>query len=281
MQDLGSNQMMFSNGVNLQPSYFNGGNVDLAWALMKSHPKIKTVRIEIEPGQNINGQRWIAEAKAHGYSVIATYHKFDALLSDDPEELLAAGQWWKDNYRMLGGAFTVNMMNEWGSHSVSATALASAYNPAIALVREVYNGPIIIDCPGGGQETSVLATAVTGVNGERINESNIILSAHFYPDSYNGAKGRSSQIDDLDGLEAVGKPCIIGEFGGMKTTKEQANLSAIVDHAKSKGWPVLGWAWNGDGGEMNMISPQFQPFKVGEPQKYIVSAYFDNVYSKL
>ena len=39
-------------------------------------------------------------------------------------------------------------MNEWGSHSLPADAYARAYNSAIATVRTVYGGPIIIDCSG-------------------------------------------------------------------------------------------------------------------------------------
>ena len=41
-----------TNGVNLQPSYYNSGNVDFAWSLMNSNTAIKAVRIEIEPGSN-------------------------------------------------------------------------------------------------------------------------------------------------------------------------------------------------------------------------------------
>src|SRR5262245_16042723 len=50
------------NGVNLQPSYYFGGNVDLGWEVMKKYPNIKSVRIEIEAGQEANAQRWIKEA---------------------------------------------------------------------------------------------------------------------------------------------------------------------------------------------------------------------------
>src|SRR5437667_8859508 len=47
----------FGNGVNLQPSYDFGGNVDLGWSFMKTSPKIKTVRIEIEPNRVTNAKR--------------------------------------------------------------------------------------------------------------------------------------------------------------------------------------------------------------------------------
>src|SRR5882724_2006611 len=68
------------NGVNLQPSYYNNGNVDFAWSLMKQNPKIKTVRIEIEPGVDINqAKSWIQQANDNGYEIIATYHKYTVL----------------------------------------------------------------------------------------------------------------------------------------------------------------------------------------------------------
>ncbi len=63
------------NGVNLQPSYYNGGNPNFGWSLMKQQTKIKTVRIEIEPGYVSQAKSWIAQAKSNGYAVIATYHE--------------------------------------------------------------------------------------------------------------------------------------------------------------------------------------------------------------
>lgn len=81
---------LIGNGVNLQPSYYNNGNCDLGWTLMKQNTKIQTVRIEVEPGQVVNAKRWISEAKSNGYKVIITYHKSSVLGSDSTSELLAA-----------------------------------------------------------------------------------------------------------------------------------------------------------------------------------------------
>jgi mannan endo-1,4-beta-mannosidase len=144
------------NGVNLQPSYYNGGNCDLGWNLMKQNTKIKTVRIEVEPGQETNAKRWISEAKANGFTVIVSYHKSSVLGSDSTSELNAAAVWWKNNYNYLGGNFIVNLSNEWGSHNITPSAYASAYNAAITEVRKVYSGSIIIDIPGWGQESMIL-----------------------------------------------------------------------------------------------------------------------------
>src|SRR5581483_1106978 len=73
----------WGNGVNLQPSYYNSGNVNFGWSLMKANPKIKTVRIEIEPTVSITTVKsWISQAKSNGYNIICTYHKASVLGSD-------------------------------------------------------------------------------------------------------------------------------------------------------------------------------------------------------
>ncbi|CAN1511391.1 hypothetical protein MCETHM1_00800 [Flavobacteriaceae bacterium] len=269
------------NGVNLQPSYYNGGNCDLGWTLIKENAKIKSVRIEVEPGQETNAKRWIAEAKLKGFQVIVTYHKSSVLGSDSASELLAAGTWWKNNYSSLGGGFIVNLMNEWGSHNISASAYATAYNAAIAEVRKVYSGSIIIDIPGWGQETATAACAVKGcTTGQtKITDTKIILSAHIYPGAYNQAKGRYMIKSDLDDLASSGRACILGEFGSIGGSG--ADWSGIVDYAKIKGWTVIGWAWAGDGIGMNMITPQFQSYVSGMPKTYTKTSYFNTVYSKL
>jgi LysM repeat protein len=64
-------------------------------------------------------------------------------------------------------SFTVNLMNEWGSHSLTAREFAEAYNSAISAVRGVYTGPLIIDVPGYGQETAVAASAVKRLRDQR------------------------------------------------------------------------------------------------------------------
>lgn len=268
------------NGVNLQPSYYNGGNCDLGWNLMNQNTKIITVRIEVEPNQVNNAKRWISEAKANGKTVIVSYRKSAVLGSDDTAELQLAANWWKTNYAALGGGFTINLMNEWGSHNISSNDYAVAYNTAISTVRSVYGGNIIIDIPGYGQETATAACAVKGCNGgTTIKDVNIILSAHIYPGAYNQGKGRYMNTTDIDDLASSGRPCMIGEFGSIGGSG--ADWYGITNYAKSKGWTILGWAWDGDGGGMNMITPQFQPFTAGSPKTYSKSSYFNTVYDLL
>jgi hypothetical protein len=268
------------NGVNLQPSYYNGGNPNLGLSLMKQQTKIKTIRIEIEPDKVTQAKSWISQARSNGFAVIATYHKSSVLGSNNTSDLTAAANWWKTNYNTLkaSGSFTVNLMNEWGNHNLTANAYAAAYNSAISIVRSVYSGAIIIDIPGWGQETNVAANAAKGANGgTKISDGNYILSAHIYPGAYNQAKGRAVNNSDLDDLASAGKPCILGEFGNSGGSG--ANWSGLVDYAKQKGWTVLGWAWNGDGGSMNMVTPSWA--SNGSATSFSLSSYFSVAYNKL
>jgi hypothetical protein len=272
----------FGNGVDLQPSYYNGGNVTFGWALMQQNPAIKTVRIEIEPGVPIAlAASWIHQADSIGLKVIATYHKSVVLGSNDSTALDSAANWWKTNYAALlqqGGPFTINLMNEWGSHTLTANAYATDYNAAIAIVRTVYADSIILDCPGWGQEPNVAAQAIRGTGGiTRLSDTRLIFSLHIYPGDYNGYMNRFLQSSDLDSLAATGSTCMIGEFGNSPAGP--VDWSAIVAHAKSIGWPVLGWSWNGDGGTMNMVTPAWD--SNADAGTYMESSYFTTIYSLL
>lgn len=268
------------NGVDLQPSYYNNGHVTFGWSLMKQHPEIKTVRIEIEPSVNINlAESWIAAAKNNGYDVIATYHKYKVLGSNNPQDLTDAANWWKANYDTLAkaGSFYINLMNEWGDHNLTANAYATAYNNAITIVRQVYKGLIIIDCPGWGQEAEVAAAAVEGTDGVKINDTNIVLSMHIYPNGWDQLENHPIQNTDLDNLASTGRPCIIGEFGNAPSGN--TDWAAIVKYAESKGWPVVGWAWNGDGGSMNMVTPAWSVNPLAS--SYSANNYFNSIDSLL
>ncbi len=264
------------NGVNLQPSYYNGGNPNFDWALMKQQTKIKTVRIEIEPDKAAQAKGWITQAKANGFTVIATYHKYTVLGSDDATELTTAANWWKNNYAALGGNFIINMMNEWGSHNITAAAYATAYNSAIAIVRTVYGGPIVIDIPGWGQETFTAYQAVKTSN-PVITDTNIIISAHIYPNGWNQGRNHGIEPSDLDDITNTGRRGMIGEFGNGTTGN--ADWGAIIDRAKVKGWPVLGWCWNGDGGTMNMVQPSWASNPTAT--SFTLSSFFSVIYNKL
>jgi len=264
-------------GVNLQPSYFCNGDMNLGWDLMDNYSNIKTLRIELDTSTSSTIDdfvRWLSEANNNGYDVIATYHYASELGSNDPNELLAAANWWVENWDTLSsaGSFTVNLMNEWGDHSITSEDYANAYNAAIDTVRQVYDGPIICDIPGWGQETHTAAYASPDIEDE-----DIIFSVHIYTNGWNGKAGHPLCAADLDYLEAAGRPCMVGEFGNGGGGS--VDWSALVDHARGKGWSVIGWCWNGDGGGMNMISPYWGADC--NTTSYTESSYFDTIYDKL
>jgi mannan endo-1,4-beta-mannosidase len=259
-----------SNGVNLQPSYYNNGNVTFGWDVMaKYSDKIKTLRIEIEPTSVTQGHEWIRQAVSHGYNVIATYHKSAVLGSDDASEVSLAGDWWVENYPYLSsaGAFTINMMNEWGSHAQTASSYSSAYNTAITKVRSVYDGYIVLDIHGWGQETRTAAQA-----SPLIQDSKVILSAHVYPNGWNEGAGHSVEAADMDELQSTGRPCIVGEFGTLG--EGPVDVKGVVSHALDINFcSAVGWAWNGDGGlDMNMVSPYW--YQDATADVYEETAYF-------
>jgi mannan endo-1,4-beta-mannosidase len=267
--------LSLSNGVNFQPSYYNNGNVTFGWDLMKSHSQIHTVRIEIEPDKVSQGKEWISQAISHGHDVIATYHKYAVLGSDDPNELKAAANWWVDNYHSLSSAgdFTINLMNEWGSHDQTPNSYSSAYNSAISTLRKVYSGYVIIDIPGWGQESTIASQA-----SPLLTDKKIILSAHVYPGGWNQARNNWVQPSDMDELHSTGRPCIVGEFGTHGTGS--CDATKCVERAKSLGfWSVLAWAWNGDGGDMNMVTPTWSQNPTAGTYKE--SSYFWEVISLL
>ncbi|HEY4247922.1 MAG TPA: hypothetical protein VGM64_13800 [Lacunisphaera sp.] len=274
-----SNAFAASNGVNIQPSYYNGGNPNFGWSLMNANTKIKTVRIEVEPGFVTQAKTWIAGAKSNGHPIILTYHKSAVLGSDSVSELTAAGNWWKSNYKTLSASasFQVNLMNEWGSHNLSSNSMASAYNTAISLVRSVYSSNIVVDIPGWGQETVTATEAVKGTNGTKINDTNITLSAHIYPGAWNQRNNHWENATDLNTMGGTsGRACMLGEFG---TGSGSADWSGIVDNCRNAGWSVLGWAWNGDGNSLNMCSPSWA--SNGGATSFTKSSYFNTIYNKL
>jgi hypothetical protein len=266
------------NGVNLQPSYYNGGNPNFGYSVMNAQTKIKSVRIEIEPDKVSQAKSWIAQAKSAGKTIIATYHKASVLGSDSASELATAGSWWRSNYATLAasGSFTVNLMNEWGSHNISSNSFASAYNTAISSVRSVYSGTIIVDASGWGQESHTMRCAITGCSGTKISDTKIAASMHIYAGGWNQGLNHWNQASDLDDMAAGGRACIIGEFG---TGSGSADWAGITDAARNKGWSVLGWSWNGDGGSMNLVTPSWA--SNGGATSFSLSGYFSTVYNHL
>jgi len=265
-----------NDGVNLQPAYYNNGYPNFAWSLMKTKGNIRRLRIEIDTSRV---DVWAAkfykdQAIANGYTdIICTFHQYGG--SDSASDLMTAANWWKNNYNTMGGGFTINLCNEWGSHNISASAYASAYNSAISTIRQVYSGPIVMDIPGWGQETLTAYNAFK-TSSPRVNDGNVIVSTHIYPGNWNQGRNHVYQVSDLNDLANIGKTILVGEFG---TGSGSCDWSGCVNSAKSRGWGVLAWAWNGDGGSLNMVSPSWA--SQAWSNTYTTNSYFNTVYPKL
>ena len=240
------------NGVNIQASYYNRGNVTIGWDLMNDYPEIEAVRIEIEPDRVNQAIQWIRQAQEEGYQVIATYHKATQLGTNSLEELQAATRWWLTNYAILAsnGPIIINIMNEWGGHDLGPETYATAYNEAINQLRTIYDGLLIVDLPGFGNGVEIIAEAYPS-----ITDKNIIYSAHIYSGSFNVAANRWLNVEDLAELATLGNNFMVGEF--CNGNNGGADWCRMIDYAYEQQWPIFGWAWNGDGRGLNMVTPSW------------------------
>jgi hypothetical protein len=272
----------FGHGVNLQPGYYCEGEVAVDWSLLAAQSAVETVRIEVEPPgmgateadlSTVKG--WIDAASDRGYTVVATYHHHPQIGSADPGTLQNAADWWVAHYDYLtrDSPVVINLMNEWGDHTVSADLYARAYDIALDTVRSGtdYDGPIVCDLPGYGQGVDRAVRAVGDLDDE-----NLVLSTHLYPQAYDAGRERVLRPGDLDRLAETDYPCVVGEFGDRG--EGRADWSALVDRARELGWPLLAWAWNGDGGALNMVDPDWSEHCEGARR---TNDYFDTVYPKL
>ena len=196
------------------------------------------------------------------------------LVSNDSRDLQAAANWWVQHYNSLNtnGPILINLMNEWGGHDLSPTDYAAAYNEAIATVRKVYDGDIIIDAPGFGHNTNIAAAAY-----DLIEDKQLIYSLHIYPRAFNVQENRWLNTADLALLADTGAKCMIGEFGskGIGGT----NWCEIIQYAYEQDWGIFGWAWNGDGTNMNMVAPSWlqQPRAIS----FSPTVYLDEIITRL
>jgi len=101
--------------------------------------------------------------------------------------------------------------------------------------------------------------------------------AYYFLSGWNQGLNHNLQASDLDDLASAGRPCIIGEFGNESAGP--VDWQGVVNKAKSLGWPVIGWSWNGDGGNMNMVQPSWAENANGN--SFSPSGYFDVVYNLL
>ena len=142
-------------------------------------------------------------------------------------------------------------MNEWGSHDISPEDYADAYNEAISYIRTFYDGNLIVDVPGFGQATKIAADAYVYMEDDKFT-----YSIHVYTSAFNREQERWLSHEDLVYLNDTGADCMVGEFCDNSTGG--TDWCSIIDNCYANGWPLMGWAWNGDGGHMNMVTPHWE-----------------------
>ena len=285
----------FGSGVNIQASFYNSGKNHISYGLMNNYAKIKTVRIEIEIGKVsiATAKKWIQDAQNAGFQVIATYHDVDKLASNSVADLIDAANWWKARYDDLGGDFIINIMNEWGGHSMSSTTYGNAYDDAINIIRTIpgYGSrPIIIDLPGYGQGATVAGNAA-----DLIEDTNFYFSTHIYKNAYNSGANSALTEGALATLLTKHSKLIVGEFGFRQSGPNTVNVKQLLAFCRSRNMPLLGWCWMQDGEGMNMIRSAYSTYPnnvlvsltVNNEQPYIPNAgvnkngYFYDIYDEL
>ena len=70
---------------------------------------------------------------------------------------------------------------------------------------------------------------------------------------------------------------MVGEF--CDAAIGGADWCSLIDSCYASGWPLFGWAWNGDGGEMNMIEPHWDDQPLA--RSYNATDFMDVVTDKL
>lgn len=295
-------------GVNLQPSYYNGGNVNVGWALMAANPKIKAVRIEIDRGAfnfNLSAHtRIIDEAlsRSNIQKVIITYHDSTCLGCSDGTKLNAAANFFKNNQtalRLSNAKIRINLFNEWGGHNLAGVTWGNNINNAIGIIRNAgINRTIIVDAPGLGQGA---VRAAAGL--KQVTHSAVVPSMHIYQSCYDeGSKSDADLIAAgltpadkgtglgeclpkyMNALVAAGRGMVMGEFG-TRHPKPEDNASintykGLITHGRGLG-DIYAWAWNGDGERSNMVQPTWKNNPTAAESAFIKAGYFAEVYSYL
>lgn len=299
-------------GVNLSPSYTNGGNVGVGWGLMSQQTKIKAVRVEVDPkGWNFSlaaHGRIIQEAinQANITKIIVTYHDSGCLGCDDTAKLTAAATWLVNNKAALhltDPKVRINLFNEWGGHQISSTAWANAVNSAVKIIRAGgLTNRLIADVPGLGQES------IRGANGIKlVTDTNVVPSMHLYGSCYDEGSKNSAEVQAagltasdvstlgqcqtkyMNRLIAAGRGFLIGEYGTRQSGNSDSTYLGMVTTGRASG-DVYAWAWNGDGGSMSMVGQGFKSYQSGnlnnfvngqDSYGYTLSGYFNEVYPYL
>ena len=256
-------------GVNVNQDYYYQANT---FSRIKT-AGFNTVRIVIRPQDGntawtnnggINGiKTMMRDAKAQGLNVMLVYYVKSYMDAYNSAAMSTATQWWLDNLTTLKaeGEFALNILNE-PRAAGDAVTWRDQQTSAVQRLRSAgFTGPLVIDAPGYGHETSYISQQGGNV---AVYNTNVIFSLHIYPDSFydGGLPGTTTagsgggDVTFMNNLRTAAKrSIIIGEFGdtGGGFTDYRARVQEFVNNAQGStaNCGALGWAWNGDGLGMN------------------------------
>ncbi|WP_160144154.1 glycoside hydrolase family 5 protein [Chryseolinea soli] len=161
-------------------------------------------------------------------------------------------------------AMLVNIANEAGDYSVTATQFETAYKSAITQLRTAgINTPLIIDAPDCGKNLElVVPIAANLVNHDPLH--NILISAHPYWSKKDGATPQFI-AGQLNAAATAQVPLILGEvcaFGGYPgdnvpetygcTTEGAVDYAAVLTEAAKHDIGWLLWEWGPGNGYYNV-----------------------------
>lgn len=236
-----------------------------------------TVRIVVRPELDVYKQKGFSDilqmmraARDQGLSIMMTYYVKSYMDNYDPNATYNASIWWVNRLTELQAVtsdFAINILNEPsvktnGVVAITAETWRNQQTNAVQRLRSAgFAGPVIIDAPGYGHETSFVSAQGRNV---APTYTGVAFSLHLYPDSfYNGGLPTDPAQDvqfmnNLKGSLSSSQRIIIGEFGDTyrkdgQLLSSRTRVLQFVDNAQasSADCGAIGWTWNGDGLNMN------------------------------
>lgn len=192
----------------------------------------------------------LAEAKKNKMVIIPELH--DVTGNSSSESLQAMANYWsrsdiKSVLNKYSDCVIVNIANEWGEHSTSASYWKDSYISAIRTMRNAgIKGTIMVDAPGWGQNADAIIQ-----EGKQILNSdpqrNVMFSVHMYA-SFNDSYNISSK---LQAMKDQGLCVVVGEFGynfsnGNNNLGCTVNADEVMKQCNDKSVGYLAWSWYGN-----------------------------------
>jgi hypothetical protein len=271
--DTNSPAIPWARGINNQPSYIGKNRTNYDEIAQLGY---NIIRIEYDPSKyydyssDMAWQDVVKVVSSTNMNVILTWHNRDYFNGDKTNwngPIDAYEQFWKYIIPRINalpssqsGRIIINILNEWGPSDNQAYNWGTWNQNAITKMRAIgYGGRIIVDAGLYGNRLTVF------YNGHQyITDNGVIFGVHTYQDGIDQAT-----IDRLDNIRLPNgrrRHFILGEFGvkyfkytpgkpqltPQQKEQDKNKVRGLASYARSKGWGVLGWCWEGDGEGMNM-----------------------------